>query len=196
MEENFLWEPEKIISNFILHMKFYLCFHNACEIWNIFYILLTRDTCHIGQVLTEGYIRSLHCVVRSFQAKSFHFIVRSFHSFGVKRELLSTLFWLLGSKDKVYTWVTPLFLLMTLSSHYIVEQSYYFVGWSGLELSDHGIKWPDTLTDIQPSIVLWWSTCWPTRGWCRPTSQLICRPTPFFTAFISVYMFFKCGTLL
>ena len=118
MEENFLREPEKIISNFILHMKFYLCFHNACEIWNIFYILLTRDTCHIGQVLTEGYIRSLHCVVRSFQAKSFHFIVRSFHSFGVKRELLSTLFWLLGSKDKVYTWVTPLFQLMTLSSHY------------------------------------------------------------------------------
>ena len=57
------------------------------------------------------------------------FLVRSFHSFGVKLYAnWSALFWPLGLKNEVYTWVTLLFLLVAQawrfvnSSDYIVER--------------------------------------------------------------------------
>ena len=57
------------------------------------------------------------------------FLVRSFHSFSVKLYAnWSALFWPLGFKNEVYTWVTLLFLLVAQawrfvnSSDYIVER--------------------------------------------------------------------------
>ena len=66
-------------------------------------------------------------MVRLFQAcKSFHFIVRLFHSFHVNLDVKSTFFWPFGLKNEGYT-VMPLFLLVALrllkSSDCIVERS-------------------------------------------------------------------------
>ena len=152
---------------------------------------MTRDTCHIDQVLTEGYIWSLHCVVRSFRARSFHFIVRSFHSFSVKLDVKYTFLasWLKG-------W--GIHMSNALVSAYDSKFSLY----CGTILLFCGMIWLGTIwpwnkvngyldwftTKYRPVVVN--MICWPTRGWCRSTSQLMCRRTPFFTAIISVYMFF------
>ena len=47
--------------------------------------------------------------VNWLQARSFHFIARSFHSVSVKLDVKHAFFWLLSLKNKVYTRVMLLF---------------------------------------------------------------------------------------